>query len=108
MDYTPREVADLLGDGSVQLVDVREPYEWAAGRIAGGRHVELTALAALAGTLDRDRPIVFYCRSGVRSGMAADAFAGAGFDAHNLAGGLLAWAAAGLPLEPDDGYVAGH
>jgi rhodanese-related sulfurtransferase len=38
--------------------------------------------------------------------MATEAFLGAGFDAHNMAGGLLEWAAAGLPLEPEDGYVA--
>jgi rhodanese-related sulfurtransferase len=40
--------------------------------------------------------------------MATQAFARAGFDAHNLAGGLVAWDAAGLPLEPDGGYVADH
>ncbi len=49
--------------------------------------------------------MVFYCRSGARSAMATQAFSEAGFDAHNMAGGLLAWDAAGLPLEPDGGYV---
>src|SRR5262249_25648714 len=48
----------------------------------------------------------FYCRSGARSAMASDAFSQAGFDAHNMTGGLLDWDAAGLPLEPEDGYVA--
>jgi rhodanese-related sulfurtransferase len=38
--------------------------------------------------------------------MATEAFRGAGFDAHNLEGGLIEWRASGLPLEPDDGYVA--
>jgi rhodanese-related sulfurtransferase len=50
--------------------------------------------------------VVLYCRSGARSAMAADALRGVGFDAHNMLGGLLEWDAAGLPLEPDDGYVA--
>ena len=50
--------------------------------------------------------MVFYCRSGARSAMATEAFRGAGFDAYNLTGGLLEWDAAGLPLEPDGGYVA--
>jgi rhodanese-related sulfurtransferase len=50
--------------------------------------------------------VVFYCRSGSRSAMATEAFRGAGFDAHNMVGGLLEWNAAGLPLEPADGYVA--
>jgi rhodanese-related sulfurtransferase len=50
--------------------------------------------------------VVFYCRSGSRSAMATEAFRGAGFNAHNMVGGLLEWNAAGLPLEPADGYVA--
>ena len=49
--------------------------------------------------------MLFYCRSGNRSGMAAEAFREAGYDAHNLAGGIEAWAEAGRPLEPEDGEV---
>jgi hydroxyacylglutathione hydrolase/adenylyltransferase/sulfurtransferase len=105
-DYTPREVAELHSEHGVQLIDVRQGYEWDAGRIAGARHLELTELGAQAATIERDRPVVFYCRSGARSAMATDAFAEAGFDAHNMAGGLLAWQAAGLPIDPADGYVA--
>jgi rhodanese-related sulfurtransferase len=105
-DYTPKQVAQLLDAEDVQLVDVRQQHEVDAGRIAGGRHIELSVLAAQAESLDHDRPVVFYCRSGARSAMATQAFRGAGFDAHNMAGGLLDWHAAGLPLEPDDGYVA--
>jgi rhodanese-related sulfurtransferase len=107
-DYTAQEVAALLAAAEIQLIDVRQPEEWAAGRIAGARHVELAQLAAQAETIDRDRPVVFYCRSGGRSAMATEAFAGAGFDAHNMAGGLLDWAATGLPLDPEDGTVAEH
>jgi rhodanese-related sulfurtransferase len=105
-DYTPQEVASLLARGDVQLVDVREPEEYEAGRIAGGRLVPLGQLAAQAATVSREQPVVFYCRSGSRSAMAAEAFRQAGYDAHNMAGGLLDWAAAGLPLDPDDGHVA--
>ncbi|MFZ0089885.1 MAG: rhodanese-like domain-containing protein [Solirubrobacteraceae bacterium] len=105
-DYTPQEVAQLLADGTIDLIDVREPHEHAAGRIAAGRPIELGRLSEEAATIDRRRPIVFYCRSGARSGMASEAFAQAGYDAHNMTGGLLAWDAAGLPLEPDGGYVA--
>ncbi len=68
--------------------------------------VELALLAGAAETIDRDRPVVFYCRSGSRSSMATEAFRGAGYDAHNMSGGLLEWHAAGLPLEPEDGHVA--
>jgi hydroxyacylglutathione hydrolase/adenylyltransferase/sulfurtransferase len=106
-DYTPQEVAALLaGADDVQLIDVRAPYEVDAGRVAGGRHIELHLLGAQADSIDRQRPVVFYCRSGARSAMATDAFRRAGFDAHNMAGGLLEWHAAGLPLEPAGGYVA--
>ena len=105
-DYTPQEVSELLQQGVIQLIDVRETYEHEAGRIAGDRLVVLTELATQADTIDRDRPVVFYCRSGSRSAMATEAFRGAGYDAHNMEGGLLDWAAAGLPLEPDGGHVA--
>jgi rhodanese-related sulfurtransferase len=104
-DYTPRQVAELLERNSVQLIDVREPREFEGGRIAGARLLPLDELAAQAETIDRGRQVVFYCRSGARSAMATQAFRGAGFDAHNMAGGLLGWDAAGLPLEPDGGYV---
>ena len=107
-DYTPQELAALIEQGEVQLVDVREPYEVDAGRISGSVHVTLTELSARAQEIDRDRPVVFYCRVGGRSAMATQAFQGAGYDAHNLAGGIVEWAAAGMPLEPDGGYVADH
>jgi rhodanese-related sulfurtransferase len=105
-DYTPQQVAELLEQGEIQLIDVRQPEEHEAGRIAGDRFIELAQLATHVDSIDRDRPVVFYCRSGSRSAMATDAFRGAGFDAHNMLGGLLEWDAAGLPLDPPDGYVA--
>jgi rhodanese-related sulfurtransferase len=105
-DLSPRQVAELLRDGGVQLVDVREPYEHEAGRIAGDVHIELDRLAGEAAALDQERPVVFYCRTGSRSAMAAQAFGASGFEAHNLAGGLEAWVKEGLPIEPEDGRVA--
>jgi rhodanese-related sulfurtransferase len=105
-DYTPKEVADLHQQAAIQLIDVRQTEEHEAGRIAGDRLIELGQLPAEAETIDRERPVVFYCRSGSRSAMATEAFRQAGFDAYNMTGGLLEWRAAGLPLEPDDGYVA--
>lgn len=105
-DLAPKEVAALLGEGSAQLVDVRQPYEHEAGRIAGDLHIELDRLPEEAGTLDRGRPVVFYCRSGSRSALAAQAFAASGFTTYNLAGGLEAWVESGLPIEPDGGRVA--
>jgi rhodanese-related sulfurtransferase len=105
-DYTPQEVAELLARDEIQLIDVRQPHEHEAGRIGGDRPIELMELAAQAETIEREKPVVFYCRSGSRSAMATQAFADAGYDAHNMAGGLIEWEAAGLPLDPPDGHVA--
>ena len=105
-DYTPQQVAELLERDQIQLIDVREPHEHEAGRIAGDRHIRLTELTAAADTIAREKQVVFYCRVGSRSAMATEAFRSAGFDAHNMAGGLAEWHAAGLPLDPPDGTVA--
>lgn len=104
----PDQVAALHARGEINLVDVRESYEHEAGRIAGARHVEFAKLSQEAGSLDPERPTVFYCRSGGRSAVATQAFKASGFRAFNMTGGLLAWAAQGLPLEPDGGSVADH
>ena len=107
IEVSAARAAELQAAGAL-LVDVRENYERDAGHIADSRHIELAALAAAAPTIDRDRTVVFYCRIGARSAMAADAYRAAGYDAHSLAGGLLAWVHAGLPLTPEDGHVANH
>ena len=96
IDVSPERVAELHREGGVQLIDVREDYEWDAGRIAGARHVELGRVAAEAASIDRERPVVFYCRVGSRSGMAAQAFRGAGYEAYSMVGGLAAWDERGL------------
>ncbi|QEC50704.1 rhodanese-like domain-containing protein [Baekduia soli] len=106
---TPDDVRRRLDAGEIQLIDVREQYEWDAGRIPGdSRHIELERLSSQAATIDRQRPVVFQCRLGARSLMAAQAFRRAGFDAWSLAGGIQAWHDAGLPLDPPDGSVADH
>ena len=101
----PERAAEMLAAGA-EAIDVRHDYEWDAGRIEGARHIEVNDLTASADSLPRDRPVVFYCRGGSRSGMAAEAFRQAGYEAFNVEGGLTAWAAAGLPLDPPDGEVA--
>jgi len=108
LDVAPADVRRRHAAGEIQLVDVREPYEREAGHIDGSRHVELGRLGAEAETIDPSRPVVFYCRVGARSRMAAGAFRRAGFPAYSMAGGLLAWDAEGHPLAPDGGVVADH
>jgi hydroxyacylglutathione hydrolase/adenylyltransferase/sulfurtransferase len=104
-ELEPDQVADLLAREEVELIDVREAYEREAGHIPGSRHIELVRLSDSAGELPTDRPLVFQCRVGSRSAMAAFAFRRAGFDAHNLDGGIVAWDARGLPVE---GEIADH
>ena len=105
-DLSPARVAELMQSG-VQLIDVRELYEREAGRIPDdSAHIEMDRLSEEAGSIDAGRPVVFYCRTGSRSAVAAQAFAAAGYDAHTLDGGLKAWVADGLPIEPADGHVA--
>jgi rhodanese-related sulfurtransferase len=107
-ELPPERVKEMLDDGEIELVDVREEYEWDAGRIAGARHIELERLAGRAEELPRDRPIVFQCRLGARSAMATEAFRASGWEAYNMAGGIAAWVERGLPIEPQGGRVAEH
>lgn len=99
------EAQKLIEDGA-QLVDVRVDHEWGAGHIAGAKHLPLAELAQRTAELDPERPVVLYCRGGTRSTMATDALAEAGFDAAKLSEGIVGWDEAGLPLDPEGGYVA--
>ncbi len=108
VDLAPDDVERRIADDDVQLVDVREPYEYEAGRIEGALPLELERLASKAETLDRNRPVIFYCRLGARSGMAAHAFRRAGFEAHSMVGGLERWHGEGRPIVPEGGHVADH
>ena len=101
-----RDEAQKLIEEGAQLIDVRADHEWEAGRIAAATHLPLAELAQRAGEIDRERPVLLYCRGGNRSTMAAAALADAGYDAAKLSEGIVGWAEAGLPLDPDDGYVA--
>jgi rhodanese-related sulfurtransferase len=107
IEVDPARAAEMIREG-VQLVDVRETYEHDAGRIEGARHIELERLASQAETIAKDEPVLFYCRLGARSAMAAQAFRRAGYDAFTMTGGLTEWDRQGLPLEPEDGTVADH
>ena len=89
-----------------QLIDVREAYEYEAGHIPGSRNIEVNELTAAAESLDQSKPVVFYCRSGDRSSMPAEAYKASGWDAYSIEGGLNAWVEAGQPIEPEGGTVA--
>ena len=106
-ELPPAEARRRAAAGELALVDVRETAEWEAGRAPEAGHVPLTELEdrweelAMAG-----RPVAFVCRVGQRSAPATLLARRRGIEAVNVAGGMAAWAAAGLPLEPEDGRVA--
>jgi len=109
VEVSPERVVEMLtGDPNLQVIDVREPYEHAAGHIPQARHIELARLSEQASSIDRERPVVFLCRLGARSLMATQAFRGAGYEAYSMAGGLMAWQERGLGLAPEGGHVADH
>jgi rhodanese-related sulfurtransferase len=109
IEIDPSGVAEWLArEPALQVVDVREEYEREAGHINGTRHIELVRLSSEADSLDRDRPVIFYCRVGARSQMAAQAFRASGFEAYSMLGGLARWAREGRALSPEGGYVAEH
>ncbi len=99
------EAQKLIEDGA-QLIDVRAEHEWEMGRIAGAKHLPLAELSERIEEVEKDRPVVLYCRGGNRSTMAADALAEAGYDAAKMSEGIVGWAEEGLPLDPDHGSVA--
>jgi rhodanese-related sulfurtransferase len=109
IEIEPAAVAERIERGpGLELIDVREPYEHEAGHIAEDRHIELTDLVSRAEELDPGAAIVFYCRTGSRSLMAAQAFRASGFEAYSMAGGLVRWTQEGRSLSPDGGTVADH
>jgi rhodanese-related sulfurtransferase len=93
--------AAALRDAGALVLDVREPDEWAQGHVPGATLIPLGELAARTGELPRDRDIVVICRSGNRSAQGRDILLGAGFPSvTSVGGGIAAWSAAGLPVEP--------
>lgn len=110
-DLTPTQVSALLKKGEIVLIDVREPAEYAAGRIHGALNYPLSTFDPAALPLPADRTVVLQCGSGKRSATAIERCQRAGVDVDShLAGGISAWRAAGLPttvFDPTTGAVRG-
>lgn len=95
----PAAAAAGAADGTLVLVDVREPHEFAAGHAPGARHVPLSRLPGELDALARaGTPVAFVCASGMRSARATRMARGAGVDARNVKGGMLAWQRQDLPV----------
>jgi len=98
----PAQARELLDEGAI-LLDVREDAEWRAGHAPKARHIPLSRLPGRVRDLPPNRTVVTVCRSGARSARAAALLAREGRDVVNLAGGMHAWARAGLPVVASGG-----
>ncbi|MBO9522748.1 MAG: rhodanese-like domain-containing protein [Nocardioidaceae bacterium] len=82
----------------VFLLDVREPVEWASGRVEGAVHVPMNEIPDRIEELPRDERVLVICKVGGRSAQVTGFLVHHGFDAVNVEGGMLEWAAAGKPM----------
>ena len=96
------QVPDPIPEG-VTILDVREPVEWQHGRIDGSMHIPLTQIPARADELPTDQQLLVVCKVGGRSAQATAFLREKGFEAINLAGGMIDWAEAGRPMVGDSG-----
>ena len=92
--------ARALQQQGAQLIDVREPHEFAAGHAPGARNIPLGSLGDRVREVVADRTVLLICRSGNRSHAAQDLLRGRNIaDTRNVRGGMLAWKRAGLPIK---------
>ena len=101
-DIGPDEAVNLVQAGAF-LLDVRENEEWDGGHAPQATHVPMGEIQNRTSEIPVDRTVVCVCRVGGRSGAVAKALIASGYDARNLDGGMLAWAAASLPVVTDAG-----
>ncbi len=110
MSHSPADVvevdpeeADRLTRAGALLLDVREDDEWTAGHAPTATHLAMGLVPDRLAELPTDRTILCLCRVGGRSGSVALHLAAAGFDVRNVAGGMQAWEARGLPVVAEGG-----
>ena len=99
---SPNMAVQMINQEKAVLIDVCEAHEYAAGHVAGARHIPLGQLAnQLPGVVkNKEVPVIFVCQSGMRSGSAMRIAKGLGYlKARSLSGGLSSWRAASLPVE---------
>lgn len=91
------EAKELMSSGAT-LIDVRTAQEWRSGRAPQAKHVPLDRLQTSTAGIQKTRPVIAMCASGVRSASAARRLAGQGYEAYSLRGGIGAWRQAGEPV----------
>ena len=100
--HVPAVSVRAIPDGSL-LLDVREPDEWRAGHAPQAVHAPVSAFFSHLDDLPTDRVVAVVCAVGTRSTQVAAWLNANGWDAVNVDGGMVAWVAAGLPMESESG-----
>ena len=94
---TVAEAKELLASGAA-LIDVRTVEEWRSGRAPQAKHVPLDRLQTSTTGIQKTRPVIAMCASGIRSASAARLLGQKGYEAYSLRGGMGAWRQAGEPV----------
>lgn len=99
--YSPKDAHDAWRAGEIHIIDIREQHEYDLTWVADMPLIPMSELLDRIDELPTDKTLVLFCRSGNRSGQVTDYLMGTGDfdDVANLEGGILAWAAVGLPYE---------
>lgn len=96
------EAKEMIDSGDVQVVDTREPWEWAEGHVPGAINIPHMATLPRNAELARDKPIVFICKTGARSAVAAEFASAVGLtELFNVEGGTMDWIKAGYEVETE-------
>jgi rhodanese-related sulfurtransferase len=105
VEVAQAQIADVPStlDGPVILLDVREDDEWQRGHAPGAQHIPMGQVPSRIAEIDRNAQLFVVCQAGGRSQRVAQYLARNGYAPANVAGGMLAWAAAGRPVVTDDG-----
>ena len=91
---------EMIDRGDIELVDVRQPNEFASVRLSGAKLITVDSLYERIGEVDDDKDVIFYCAVGVRSALACEIGAAMGRTrCFNMEGGIEAWKALNLPVE---------
>ncbi len=97
---TVDEAYEMIKNGGYQILDVRTPEEYSEGHIAGSVLIPVSELGKRLDELEKELPVVVYCRSGKRSAKASEILKKAGFkEIYNVLGGITDWSAKGYPIE---------
>ena len=97
---TAKTAREMLKEGQVQLIDVRNPDEYANGHIPEAKLIPIDDMFIRAEELDKDKRLIFTCSVGVRSALACEIAAAVGYsDLYNIEGGTEAWIENAYPIE---------